>query len=270
MSLVAYLRLCRPTITAFSVLAPLGLLSWSGNISLFPKSLLIFLAVLTGSLGWTVFNEVHDLPSDRINKPWKPLPRGEVELEKASIFSMFFLVTSMVLNFVLLAFDPVYLVGFAGQIVAYVYNGLSRDLFGNLCLSLAYVAAAFLCLYPRNLMFLPAYFLLILAHNAIVQHQDLVADRTAGVKTLPQQLGNVGTFTLVLGCSALSTLLFLSAFPNDYAVFWFATASLAVAACIPAILIRQEKPEEELIETFVRRFSRLFQLIGYGLMVVRC
>lgn len=267
MSLAGYFRVCRPTIIVFSALAPLGLLSWSGNISLFPKSFLIFLTIFTGSLGWTVFNEIHDLPADRINKPWKPLPSGAVSPEAASKIVELFFIASITTNIILSTFDPIYLVGFIGQVLAFIYNGLVRDFKGNLCLSLAYGVAAFLCLYPKNLMFVPSYFFLILAHNAIVQYQDLIADRAAGVKTLPQELGKSGTSSLVALCSILGALLFYSSFPNVISILFFVAATLTVGASSYTIWIQHEDAIR-VIETHVRKFSRLFQLLGYATMLV--
>ncbi len=94
-AVMAYWRLSRP----FTLLAPAlgmasgGLVAWfaHGDKLVSPQGLWVNL--ILGSLGAALLNaasnavnQIHDLEIDRINKPARPLPRGDISVRAATVF----------------------------------------------------------------------------------------------------------------------------------------------------------------------------------------
>jgi geranylgeranylglycerol-phosphate geranylgeranyltransferase len=82
-----------------------------------------------------LINDVVDLDVDKVNKPWKPLPRGVFKPQSIRDISIVFLVVGVVINI------PVshiaFLTALIYSIVAYVYSFLRRSWYSQFLVSLA-------------------------------------------------------------------------------------------------------------------------------------
>ncbi len=96
--MIAYIRLIRPLngIIAF-ISVMLGAFLSSGNISPVAKVLVAsFVSALLLSAG-NAFNDYCDVESDRINKPSRPIPSGQIKRQSALIFSVLLFIIGVVL-----------------------------------------------------------------------------------------------------------------------------------------------------------------------------
>jgi len=252
--MIEYIKLIRPPLFLLGFIASWGLLVKSG-LWRTPESLLILLAVGFGNGAFVVFNEICDVGQDRINKPWKPLPSGKVSVFRAKLIAFTFYIISLIsLIMLLIYYDIRYvLVGIVGYVTGAIYNVLGRrDVVGNSCLGSTYAVAGFMSTGLTDLAFPLAFGLLTVAHNIMVQVQDLEADRKAGVLTLPQQVYSPYLELIVAVLSAVSFLMFLQIKQPVFAV--------AVILILMSVFVKQH------IEALIRYGVRLLILIGFVLM----
>ena len=264
MGLKHYIILLRPPLLILGFLASVALLKWSNNLYDIPKSILIILAIGFGNAAFTTLNELKDVEVDRINKPWKPLPSGKVSKKSAQITIYASLILSVICLILLSVYNLFYLIiGILGLIGGYVYNAVRKDLIGNLFMGLTYGSAAAMSLYPKYLPFSIAFGAFTIAFNLLVQHQDLIAEKTAGVVTAPQQLGRDVTRYVSATLSLISYLI--------YYYLWYVTGYaplllLQLTAILP--IFSAMYPESVVIETINRRITRLFLILGFLWMVI--
>jgi len=268
LTLMGYVKVTRPPLTVLGGIAPLALVLWAGK-PLVWEGLLIVLAVFFGNMGYTMLNEVMDVETDAKNKPWKPLPSGQADLEKVLTASMFLIGFSLASLIVLsLFFNWFYMIGVLGLLFSHIYDVLRKDLLGNICMSGAYGIAALMSLYPKYLEFSLAFFLFTFAFNLAVQYQDLEAEKTVGVVTAPQQLGKNGTFLLGFNLSGLSSALFIDLFiKTSYTpLIFFAIAGVLCLVSIIGILYVD--PGSRVQELLNRYLARISILVGFISMIM--
>lgn len=265
MKLSPLLRLWRPPLLLLGFLASAAILKWSSNL-VFPKAILILCAIGFGNAALNVLNELVDLETDRINKPWKPLPSGEVSVRSAWISIVVFAIISLASLLLLLFEDPSYtFLGLLGLSTALSYNLGRKDLLGNVFLGTAYASAALMSAYPRRLQmtFAAPFALFTVAFNIVVQWQDLKADKASGLVTVPIQLGE--------RCLYLSAFLVLSSLLG-FAALYVRTGApflwlfvLADVLVISGIYFHENSVA---IEWLLRRGARLALILGFLWMLL--
>jgi len=259
---MSYLKLIRPPLFVLGFLASAALLAqhkiWEEDML---RAGLTMLAIGFGNAAFTVYNEIHDVPQDRINKPWKPLPSGQVSMEGAVFIAKLFTVIS-VSSVAALAvmYSPSYLLaGIAGYITAYLYNSGVRDTFGNFCLGLTYFVAAYMSTGFTDALFPLAFGLLTVAHNLLVQLQDMEADRRVGLVTAPIELGVKWTLRLsyILSFLVIIILAFAPIGIVPYVLF-------SVAAVVVGLVTTNPKR----IELYLRIIVRGLMVVGFVAMLL--
>jgi len=270
-SIIGYLRVVRLPLTCLGGIAPLALVLWSGKLLVW-EGLLIILAVFFGNMGYTMLNEVMDAETDAKNKPWKPLPSGQADLEKVLTASMFLVGFSLASLIVLsLFFNWFYMIGVLGLLFSHIYNVLRKDLLGNICMSGAYGIAALISLYPEYLEFSLAFSLFTFAFNLAVQYQDLEAEKTVGVVTAPQQLGKTGTYLLGFNLSGLSIVIFINLFMRTSympLIFFVMASVLCLASVIGILYVDPGSKVQELLNRYLARMSILAGFISMIMLEV--
>lgn len=251
------------------LVASIGLLNWSGQLWTF-KALLIVATVFFGNLSWTLANEYYDIDVDRVNKPWKPLPSGDVSKHRVYLLSYISIWISLFANTALaIFFDWMYLLGFLGHLTSGVYNMFRKDLFGNVCMATTYGTGAFLSLYPHQLLFCLPFALFTLAHNLNNQYQDFKAEQTAGVVTVPQQLGKLKTYYfaefLLLTALVLLVRMFNETSYNPLLLFMAVTITTMIST---SSMLTEQKKAHWIIENVARRLGRFLLLVGFLTMLL--
>lgn len=130
MNLHPYLVLIRPAnvITAVSdVLAGCAIAGCFINLHETPLFNLILLLLSTSCLysGGIVFNDIFDLNIDRIERPERPLPRGQVSLKNAKILAITLLLTGILVSFLIHAESG--LIALLISLTALLYNRYTKD-----------------------------------------------------------------------------------------------------------------------------------------------
>ena len=224
--IINYTRLTRfhnNLITAFSVLVGAVV---SGKVLSREKVLFACLSAFFISAGGNVINDFFDIEIDRINKPNRPLPRGEISPGSALLFSILLFLTGLFLSFWVRPLACLFALGACGLLVAYSYALKRTLIWGNLTVS---AVAALTFIYGGiatedfRLSLIPAAFALLfhLGREIMKDIEDIEGDSSAGATTLPIKLGiefSVNMCTLVfISLIVLTTLpYFFHIFPLLY------------------------------------------------------
>jgi geranylgeranylglycerol-phosphate geranylgeranyltransferase len=218
----SYLKLTRPQnnlITAISVLVGAAI---SGDIESWGKVFFACLSAFFISAGGNSINDFFDLEIDRINKPNRPLPRGELSPFSALRFSISLFLLGILLSFwvkplsVLLAFVA------CGLLIVYSSLLKKRFLWGNLTVSLV-SALAFvyggIATRDFRVSLIPAVFALLfhLGREVLKDIEDLKGDTFSEASTLPIKLGV--EFSLGFCSLVFSLLIVLTVFPYIFHIF---------------------------------------------------
>ena len=220
----SYLKLTRPQnnfIAAISVLVGAAI---SGEVESWGKVFFACISAFFISAGGNSINDFFDLEIDRINKPNRPLPRGEISPFSALRFSISLFLLGILLSFwvkplsVLVAFVA------CGLLIVYSSHFKRKLLWGNLTVSLVSALAFFyggIATRDFRLSLIPAAFALLfhLGREVLKDVEDLKGDTFSGASTLPIRLGvdfSLGFCTLVF-----SLLMVLTVFPYIFHIFSF-------------------------------------------------
>jgi 4-hydroxybenzoate polyprenyltransferase len=152
--------------------------------------------------GLDTFNDILDIESDKISKPWRPLPQGRVKPHLAFFVAMVETISAVVIGLLFFEFTAL-LLGFIGIFIAIAYSKwlkfykrsyLTKNLVVAFSLSLALITGVF-AVNPTpsfDFSFLLVQMLVFVAALVFEIHKDLgdiQGDIALGVKTLPTQLG---------------------------------------------------------------------------------
>jgi geranylgeranylglycerol-phosphate geranylgeranyltransferase len=220
--ILAYLKLTRPPnnlIVALSVLV--GALV-AGEIDYWWGVVFACLSALFISAGGNCLNDFFDVEIDRINKPFRPLPRGEISTKSTLWFSGFLFLIGFCLSIfigllsVVIAITAIILLIFYG-------HTLKRKLFwGNFVVSsvsaLAFVYGG-ITTKDFRLSLIPAVFAFLfhLGREIIKDLEDLKGDRSLNVLSLPIRFGV--RFSLAFATAIFSFLILLTSVPYIFQIF---------------------------------------------------
>lgn len=229
MKIKTFFELLR-TFTLFPPL--LGILSGSACAygsahNLHPKfTLSLFFTLLLGSFcasllngASNIINQVYDFDIDKVNKPKRPLPRGEVSLKKAKYIAYLLYFFSIIPvwwitpppydeNFIKRTFAPLeyhstFFVFLAGMILTFIYSAPAfgrtkrSGFFANLTIALARgellkvagwsMVANIFIIEPWYIGFI--FFLFLLGATSTKDFSDIAGDKKFGCITLPVKYG---------------------------------------------------------------------------------
>ncbi len=210
----------------------------------FPSKLFLsMLVVALVAMGGYVINDVFDVEIDKINKPDRPIPSGQVSLRNATAlaYAGFGIGTAISLA---LGYVQAVVAGITSLLLYWYAKSLKKTgLTGNLVVALTTALSIFyggLAYYQGDwatLVFIPtAYsFLLTLAREIVKGVEDYVGDKAYGVKTLATTLGVEkawdATRALLLVTIVTSPLPYFLGFNFLYLLllvpFWYTTLKAA-------------------------------------------
>jgi geranylgeranylglycerol-phosphate geranylgeranyltransferase len=212
MSLAGLFTITRPlnAVTA-GLAAVVAYLIATGTI--IPEALLLFVVVALITAAGNVINDYFDAEIDRVNRPDRPIPSGQVTLpaaraQAATLFLAGILVCLLTnaLCIAIAVFNSLLLIGYAARLkrtplignITVAYLAASMFLFGG---ALGGVAGLFHVM-PFAIMTLFA----MLARELVKDGEDVEGDRASGATTLPIRYGMKATMLLALFCAVLGVV----------------------------------------------------------------
>jgi len=221
---LSYLKLTRPQnnlITAMSVLVGAAI---SGDIESWGGVFFACLSAFFISAGGNSINDFFDLEIDRINKPYRPLPKGEISPFSALRFSISLFLLGIILSFWVKPLSILVALVACGLLIIYSPLLKKRFLWGNLTVSLVSALAFFyggIATDDFRLSLIPAAFALLfhLGREILKDVEDLKGDSSSGASTLPITLGV--DFSLIICTLVFLSLIVLTVFPYIFHIFSF-------------------------------------------------
>jgi geranylgeranylglycerol-phosphate geranylgeranyltransferase len=236
--ILSYVKLTRPQNNLIAALSVLVGATISAHVDFWDKVSLACLSAFLISAGGNSINDFFDVKIDRINKPYRPLPRGEISLSSALVFSIALFLSGIALS---LWIKPAN-IGVAGLAcgLLIIYSSIlkKRFLWGNLTVSLV-SALAFvyggMVTDDFRLSLIPAAFAFLfhLGREILKDLEDRDGDFSSGASTLPIVLGaslSLGICTLVF-----IALIALTLFPYLFDIF--SSAYLVLVLGVDLVLV---------------------------------
>ena len=172
------------------------------------RTLLLFAVVTLITAAGNVINDYFDVEIDRVNRPDRPIPSGQVSLPAARAYAItLFLAGILVCLFTndlciaIAVFNSLLLIAYAARLKR-------TPLFGNITVS--YLAAS-MFLFGGALEGLPGLlhvipfavmtFFAMLARELVKDGEDVEGDRASGAVTIPIRYGMKATMLLALFCA---------------------------------------------------------------------
>jgi geranylgeranylglycerol-phosphate geranylgeranyltransferase len=239
--LIGLWRISRPLNVAFIILtATLGsyLAGWQGSPWL---SLGAGCALACISIAGYVLNDLLDIPIDRINRPRRPLPSGQVSPSVAITYLVAMVLLGLVIG-TLIAWEVLlYLV--AVLILIIFYDAVTKRLGFPGNLTVALLTSSALLAGPITLGLslerlwapLALAFLLNLAREILKDIEDIPGDKTAGVHSLPLWIGSRASswLAVILSLATIPLAIIYGIEMNSGISFWI---MLAVGLILPLLI----------------------------------
>ncbi|HSA38312.1 MAG TPA: geranylgeranylglycerol-phosphate geranylgeranyltransferase [Methanoregula sp.] len=236
MSIAGLFTITRPLNSIAAGLAALvAYLIATGTI--IPQVLLLCAIVSLITAAGNVINDYFDVEIDRVNRPDRPIPSGQVGLPAARAYSVtLFLAAILICIFTnelciaIAIFNSVLLVGYAVWLKR-------MPLFGNIAVS--YLAASMFLFggafdgLPGLLNIIPfavITFFAMLARELVKDAEDVDGDRASGAVTIPIRYGIKATTLLALSSALLGII--ASMIPGQRWGFWYICGILLVDGVI--------------------------------------
>ena len=207
MSVSALVRITRPhNAVVAGLTALLGYLIATGTLTS-PSLLLAVVVVLVTAAG-NVINDVYDIEIDRINRPERPIPSGEISLRGAKVYTVALFAGGIALA--ALTTPLCLLIALINSVILVAYAvWLKRTpVFGNI--AVAYLTASIFLFggafagiegLIRNISLATITFLATVAREVLKDAEDVDGDAAGGARTLPMIIGIQGTGVVAFACA---------------------------------------------------------------------
>jgi len=264
---ISYLSLCRfPNLSLVFLSVLVG--GFMGGFSPLWQLLIAGLSASLVAGGGNVWDDCLDLKADRLNRPSRPLPSGEVKLRDARYFASLLFLLGLGLSF-LIGIEAIILVVLSSLLLLFYPLGWRRrGLAGNLVISLlsgaAFLYGGIAVGNPKGAL-IPALFALFyhFGRELLKDIEDRGGDRAGGKMTYPLVHGlnsSLKLVTLSFGCLICLTLLpFLL---NIYHLPYLLTVGLGVDGFLLLLLWYLWKKREASSWSTVNRLLKLDMLNG--------
>lgn len=228
------------------------------------KPLETVIGFLTGFLltaSSMIINDIVDLEVDKMNKPWKPIPRGDVNPEEARIASFILAITGNALNTLL---------GTRAIIVTLVYTAIGigysytrRYTWSHALVALSttgpivygYIVAG---AKPDDLsftiLFATTMFTVNLAREFLKAIQDIQGDKTRGYKTIATTLGAERASKAMLTTGIIAIVIAITTIILEVSNLYRALITTAAIVYIHSIIkAYKHRAETEKLEKYRKR-----------------
>jgi len=247
----AYVEITRPNVCALAVLGILIGSLVAGVFGFYPELAYAVIAAFLLCAGGNVINDFFDYNIDKINRPHRPIPRGEISPNQALYY---YLALSVVgLAFAMLVSMPFFAIAIFNFAVFTFYPWIFKKMpfVKNLAVawlgSVSFLAAGLIVNISINtalLLLTATSFVVVLSREILKDIEDVRGDSHAGIRTLPmvinRERAHVLAFVfLYIGCIMLAIPYLLGIF----GLYYLIGAIPAVILCIYAARLPPAKAQ---------------------------
>jgi geranylgeranylglycerol-phosphate geranylgeranyltransferase len=227
-TLIAWIRIIRPPIIFISCLgAFVGVFNSAIFLDMSLSNFQIFMVILGAfflASGLMIHNDVTDLESDKVNRPYKPLSTGVINVKTANFIGILMMILSIFTTLLVNINDSGNInwncgfLTFLIVVLGMYYNkyGKNKGIIGHISVALGVGAIPYwgsIAVFPTELLImLPltcAIFVQEIGREIMVAAGDFKGDSKAGFKTLPVQIGRKRAMQVTL----IFYLIFIPLYP---------------------------------------------------------
>lgn len=213
--------------------------------TLVPEVLLLFLAVVLITAAGNVINDYFDVEIDRVNRPDRPIPSGQVTLSAARTYAVTLFLVGILVCIPINAICLTIAVFNAILLIAYAATLKRQPLIGNLAVS--YLAGSMFLFGGalsgmdgvfRVLPFAVMTFFAMLSRELVKDAEDIEGDRASGAVTVPIRYSIRAAAFLALVSAMLASLASFIPFQWWGAMYLggiLIVDCILIAACLKAI-----------------------------------
>lgn len=251
MSLAGYVTITRPVNSLAAGLAAI-VAYLIATSTVIPETLLLFAVVALITAAGNVINDYFDVEIDRVNRPDRPIPSGQVSLPAARAYATTLFLAGILVCLLTNALCLAIAVFNSLLLIAYAAWLKRTPLLGNIAVS--FLAAGMFLFggaldglpgLSRVLPFAVMTLFAMLARELVKDAEDVEGDRANGAVTLPIRQGIPFTLYLALCCAVLGVAASLSPYLR-WGVWYLCGILLVDAILLAAVLktVRSTTPEE--------------------------
>lgn len=246
--LISHISLIRPLnvlISGFSIFIASNIIGGENNSSLF---LLLAGIVMLFTAGSNVLNDYVDYEIDKINRPLRPIPKGEVKRNVAFYIAMLFFILGCLLCMKLN--NKAEFIGvFVAMPIMVLYTSYLKKLplIGNVAvaftisLSFLFCGVAYGSISSMKVPMVLC-FLLSFLRELIKDISDIKGDKISGMKTFPIHYGIEKSVKLVIVLSIFSGIIFILPYVyNIYSIYYLIFLILGVEIPLGIIVFSMYK-----------------------------
>lgn len=238
MSASAFVRITRPhNAVVAGLTALLGYLIATGTLT--PPSLLLAVVVALITAGGNVINDVFDVDIDRINRPGRPIPAGEISLAGAKAYTVALFAGGLLAAVLTTTLCLAIALANSVILVAYAVRLKRTPLIGNM--AVAYLTASVFLFggafagvegLVQNLSLAAITFLATVAREVLKDAEDVDGDAAGGARTLPMIIGIRRTGMFAFACACGAVLVSILPFGD-----WWGPFYVAAIAVVDAVIL---------------------------------
>lgn len=238
MSASAFVRITRPHNAVVAGLTALvGYLIATGTLT--PPSLLLAVVVALITAGGNVINDVFDVDIDRINRPGRPIPAGEISLAGAKAYTVALFAGGLLAAVLTTTLCLAIALANSVILVAYAVRLKRTPLIGNM--AVAYLTASVFLFggafagvegLVQNLSLAAITFLATVAREVLKDAEDVDGDAAGGARTLPMIIGIRRTGMFAFACACGAVLVSILPFGD-----WWGPFYVAAIAVVDAVIL---------------------------------
>lgn len=232
MSVSGYFRVTRPVNAAAAGFAA-ALAFWITGGADMLTALLLFFAVACICGAGNAVNDLFDADIDRINRPERPIPRGDISIRGCAIFSVLLFAAGFLCSLPVLPWCPCLAAVNILLLIMYSTSFKRMPVLGNVCVSYL-TGSVFLfggmAVGPESFLLTAPLFLVTffgtLSREIVKDAEDIEGDKKVGAYTLPMMAGIPASAVTAFICMVLGV--FASFIPAVEWGIFYAAAICAV------------------------------------------
>ncbi|MGN1322036.1 MAG: UbiA family prenyltransferase [Methanosphaera sp.] len=254
-----YIEILRPGNAVMALIAVLlmAIIGHTYNWEIILGAITVFIATGSGN----TINDYCDYEIDKINKPYRPIPSGKIELKTALYYSLILFIIAIIMGFIISIENGVMVIICTILMIVYAYDFKRRCLIGNITVSLltslTFVFGGLITGDVIVSMLIGLFaFLMTLSREIIKDAEDVEGDLREHAHTFPIVYGKrnaiiVAVILNILTCLLSPILYILNIFTISYLVIVLIADIIFIYSAVLA-LKDQSKENLHKISTYMK------------------
>jgi geranylgeranylglycerol-phosphate geranylgeranyltransferase len=204
--------------TNYFIIVNFGLVRWTIP-ELFIVLILTALTYIFMAAAGNVVNDIYDLEVDKVNRPDRPLPSGQISIKQAKVWTVILILLSLLFSLLTVPFSFIGLwtlaivALFALVGLLYAAKGKVMGIWGNFTVAISFAFGLFYGSLVTFLFIPPVIFVYFITATSVLQGREIIkgiedveGDALRDVKTIARRYGIRRAAILAASCNAIGII----------------------------------------------------------------